>query len=186
MKQHLIYIRQKVITVLAVIASVLLVATAFLAGRVYQKELNNEPVRIIIIQPKWNPSYEQKARQIARKYGVDEELVLAVMWQESRFNPDCESKKGAYGLMQLMPQTASDLGLPKYHSWEENLDGGIRYLKWLNERVSGISQLLIAYNWGIGNLRKYVNGKVKSLPSETEQYVKLVQKHMVNKPWKGV
>lgn len=177
-------IMEKVNILLVITVFVLSYIVVFKVGRLYQMENGRyEPV-IVKIVPEWNAGYEQRARQIARSYGIDEELVLAVMWQESRFNPDCESRKGAYGLMQLMPGTAKDMGINVY-SWEENLEGGVKYLKWIKSRVKSKDHMLIAYNWGLTNLKKYISGKVDKLPSETEQYVRLVNRHIEKKPWKG-
>lgn len=175
-------------------ASVLMLfALCFMCGRFYQQgqddliiSAQNKRIDHLMLrlEQKITNTYEMQARRTARQYGIDEELVLAVMWQESRFKPNCVSPVGAYGLMQLMPGTMKELGLPRDHSWEDNIHAGVRYIHWLKKRVDSIDHLLIAYNWGIGNLSKYKAGKVCTLPRETANYIVQVKKHMRNKPWK--
>ena len=110
----------------------------------------------------------------AQKYDVDVDLIRSVIKAESNFNPAATSPKGAMGLMQLMPETARDLGVKNPYDKTENVMGGTRYLKILLERYDGQTDLaLAAYNWGMGNLEK----KPDRLPAETLGYIERVSSH---------
>ena len=180
--------------IVMIIATIILsIMCAFTYGRLYQQGkdeivINRQQCRIemllLRLEQKVINTYEMEARRVARRYNLDEELVLAIMWQESRFKPNCVSPVGAYGLMQLMPGTMKELGISREHSWEENIHAGVRYICWLKKRVDSLDHVLIAYNWGIGNLRKYTSGQVSNLPRETANYIVQVKKHMRNKPWR--
>jgi soluble lytic murein transglycosylase-like protein len=78
--------------------------------------------------------YMQLAREAARKAGVPEDLYLSLIQQESRFNPNALSPKGAIGLAQLMPDTAKELGVDP-RDIEQNLAGGARYLSQMMSRL---------------------------------------------------
>lgn len=102
-----------------------------------------------------NPAIAGLVRRIAREEGIDENQFLALVYQESRFNPCAKSGAGAIGLAQLMPGTASDLGVDPYNI-EQNLRGGARYYKQQLRRFAGnVSLALAAYNAGHGNVQKY-------------------------------
>ncbi|WP_246091583.1 lytic transglycosylase domain-containing protein [Aliirhizobium smilacinae] len=102
-----------------------------------------------------NPQILARARQIARQEGVDEQLFLALIYQESRFNACATSPAGAIGLTQLMPATAAELGVNP-HDIDDNLRGGARYLKQQLANFGGDTKLaLAAYNAGPGNVQKY-------------------------------
>jgi len=115
-----------------------------------------------------NPAIAGMVRRIAREEGIDENQFLALVYQESRFNPCAKSPAGAVGLAQLMPGTAGDLGVDP-HNIEQNLRGGARYYKEQLRKYNGnVSLALAAYNAGAGNVNKY--GGVPPF-RETQGYV---------------
>ncbi|HEX9985112.1 MAG TPA: lytic transglycosylase domain-containing protein [Thermoanaerobaculia bacterium] len=109
------------------------------------------------------------------KYNVDPILVAAVIEQESRFRKRAKSPVGAKGLMQLMPRTGRWMGARDLYDPEQNIDAGVKYIKYLNKRFDGNVKLTIAaYNGGEGNVKRY--GGVPPF-RETRQYVKKVMKN---------
>ncbi|MFQ5878138.1 MAG: lytic transglycosylase domain-containing protein [Acidobacteriota bacterium] len=89
------------------------------------------------------------ASRVARRHDVDEDLVLAVIEVESNFDAQARSPRGAAGLMQLMPRTAARFSVSDPYDPEENLRGGVLYLKELLDRYSGQVRLAVAaYNAG--------------------------------------
>lgn len=116
--------------------------------------------------------YYELAEKKAEKHKIDHHLIKAIIEAESNWNPYAVSKKGAMGLMQLMPSTATFLGVKNPFDPEENIDGGIRYLKYLLERFGGnLTLALAAYNAGPALVER-----VKGIPpiSETINYVRRV------------
>jgi hypothetical protein len=115
--------------------------------------------------------YRTLTRQIAEMEGVDPDLFELVIGQESNFRPDARSPAGAIGLAQLMPGTASDLGVDPTDP-VDNLRGGARYLRQQIDAFDGdIGLALAAYNAGPGNVRKY--GGIPPF-RETENYVSTI------------
>lgn len=112
------------------------------------------------------------AAAAARRHGLDPELVLAVVSVESGFRPQAVSPKGAQGLMQLMPKTASELGVADAFDPEQNLDGGVRHLGSLLSQYGGdVRRALAAYNAGQGAVDRH-NGVPPY--AETRAYVERV------------
>jgi hypothetical protein len=108
----------------------------------------------------------------ASKYEIEPELIHAVIKTESNGNERAVSRKGAIGLMQLMPSTAMDMNVSDPYNPKENIEGGAKYLRYLLERFNGdLTLALAAYNAGPTTVEKY--GSVPPI-SETRQYVKKV------------
>ena len=106
----------------------------------------------------------------ADKYGIDANLLAALVWTESAFRPDALSPVGAIGLGQLMPGTAADLGVDP-HDPIQNLDGAANYLRQQIDRFGSDELALAAYNAGPG--RVIQSGGIPNI-SETQAYVRIV------------
>lgn len=108
----------------------------------------------------------------ASKYDIDSDFIKAIIKKESNFNTNATSKKGAMGLMQLMPSTAKSLGvINAYNPWE-NIEGGVKHLSGLLKTYNGDKKLaLAAYNAGGGAVKKY--GGIPPY-KETQNYVKSI------------
>ncbi len=104
----------------------------------------------------------------ARNHGVDPLLVHSVIKAESNYNPNAVSNKGAQGLMQLMPATARDLGVKNPMNPKENIEGGVKFLKYLQTQFNDPALALAAYNAGEGAVRRY--NWIPPYP-ETQDYV---------------
>ena len=120
--------------------------------------------------------YDEIIARTARWYGVDPNLVKAIIKVESDFNPRAVSPMGAMGVMQLMPQTARANGVNDPFDPEDNILGGVRYLSRLMERFRGDLELVLgAYNAGEGAVERYGN-RLPPYP-ETREYVRKVIEH---------
>ena len=118
---------------------------------------------------------EQIIGQAAETYGVERSLIKCVIKAESNFEIRSTSPRGAMGLMQLMPDTARELGVRDAYDPRENIMGGTKYLKGLLNRYGGDTRLaLAAYNWGMGNVEKYPD----KLPQETRNYIARVTRYL--------
>jgi soluble lytic murein transglycosylase-like protein len=119
--------------------------------------------------------YDPEIWKASQRYSVDYNLVKAVIKAESNFNPRAVSRAGARGLMQLMPQTANLLQVNDSFHPEENIDGGVRYLRYLLNLYNENLQLaLAAYNAGEKAVFKY-----RGIPpyQETQTYVQRVLRY---------
>lgn len=100
--------------------------------------------------------FEHFINQAATTHQVDPDLIKAIIMAESRYNPKAVSKRGARGLMQLMPITAKSLGVEDSFDPEDNINGGVMYFRKLLDRFDGnVKFALAAYNAGSRYVRKY-------------------------------
>jgi hypothetical protein len=130
------------------------------------------------------PELEGLIHKYGNLHGVDPSLVRAVMRHESGFNPQAVSPKGAQGLMQLMPGTADLMGVSKPFDPEQNIAGGVGYLRRCLDRFNNdVALALAAYNAGPERVAR--TGAVPAIP-ETQTYVKNVIETYTGKPQPGV
>lgn len=109
----------------------------------------------------------------SKRYGIDPLLIYAQMHQESSFKLKATSYKGARGLMQLMPGTAARFGVSDIYNPKQNIEGGVKYMRWLLDTFGGDVVLALAgYNAGEGAVMKYGN----RVPPyrETQEYVRRI------------
>lgn len=123
--------------------------------------------------------YSAIIEKYSNEYGVDPRLIHSMIATESAFNPGAVSPKGAQGLMQLMPGTAAQLGVANPFDPEENISGGIRYMRSLLDMFSGHPDTLVlslaAYNAGENLVRRL--GRVPAI-RETNNYVRdIIQRY---------
>ncbi|MCX6555047.1 MAG: lytic transglycosylase domain-containing protein [Candidatus Aminicenantes bacterium] len=120
--------------------------------------------------------YKEKIQALTQKHDLPEDLVIAVAKAESSFNPFAVSRKGAVGLMQLMRDTARQYGVFNRYNAGDNLEAGVKHLKYLYQKYKqNIPLTLAAYNAGEDTVSKY-NG----VPPyrETKQYIRRVMSLM--------
>ena len=116
---------------------------------------------------------ENAVQLYSNKYGVDSNLVKAIIKTESNFEPNVVSSAGAKGLMQLMPENCRDLGVEDPFNIEQNIEGGVKHIKEYIDRYNGdVEMALMAYN---GGPTRMMNRGVKSMadiykmPKETQK-----------------
>ena len=123
-----------------------------------------------------SPALVRMVDAIAERHAVDRDLVHSMIRVESNYNPLAVSDKGALGLMQLVPSTARRFGVLDSFNPAENVEGGVRYLRYLLDHYNGDHRLaLAAYNAGEGTVERF--GGVPPFP-ETRSYVKRVGKEL--------
>jgi hypothetical protein len=124
------------------------------------------------INPPTNQVFDSVIQRAGKDYGVDPLLIKAVIQVESAGDPAARSSSGAMGLMQLMPETAAELGVQEPFDPQQNIMAGTRYLRQLLDRYRGDIRLaLAAYNWGRGNLES----RPEAMPRETKNYITQVE-----------
>jgi len=126
----------------------------------------------------WNSAerlFQPIVLKAANRYKVDPAMVMAIIMAESSYNPKAISKKGAKGLMQLMPTTARSLGVKDIFNPEHNINAGVRYFKKLLNQFDGDVELaLAAYNAGSRKVKEH-----RGIPPfrATKYYIKKVIKY---------
>ncbi len=112
---------------------------------------------------------DQMIDKVAKKFSLSPQLIHSVVAAESAYNPTAVSNAGAQGLMQLMPETAKELGVQDSFNPQQNLFGGSKYLKQLLDKYEGdLDSALAAYNWGPGNVDRH---GLEKMPTETRNYL---------------
>ncbi len=120
-----------------------------------------------------NSSHDQYIVESSRRYSIDPLLIYSQMHQESSFKINATSNKGASGLMQLMPATARRFGVTKIYDPKQNIEAGVRYMRWLLDTFNGDVVLALAgYNAGEGAVMKY--GWNVPPYRETREYVRRI------------
>ena len=120
-----------------------------------------------------NPLHDSFIVESSRRYGIDPLLIYSQMHQESSFKIRATSHKGASGLMQLMPATARRFGVTKIYDPQQNIDAGVKYMRWLLDTFNQDVVLALAgYNAGEGAVMKY--GWRVPPYRETQEYVRRI------------
>lgn len=128
--------------------------------------------RYILALPRDKQRHAQLIRHLAPRFDVDYRLALAIARAESNFDPNAVSPKNAMGLMQLIPDTAARFGVRNAFDPEQNVRGGLSYLRWLLERFNGnVALASAAYNAGEGAVDRH--GGVPPY-AETREYVRRI------------
>ena len=136
------------------------------------------PAQVMAVQAKASQTIEELIEDASNRYQVDPLLVKSVMQVESNFNPAAVSPKGAQGLMQLIPATAQRFGVTDPFDSKQNIEGGVKYLRYLQDLFpSDLRLSLAAYNAGEGAVAKY--GAVPPY-RETVDYVQKVHERYSN------
>jgi soluble lytic murein transglycosylase-like protein len=152
-------------------------------GRILYTNMDTPIIQDEIIRPKGAaaekipagsppPHIEKLINQISVQHGVDPDLVKAVAKVESNYNPFAVSYKGAQGLMQLIPGTAKRFGVKNVYDPKQNIEGGVKYLKFLSDMFpDNLVSILAAYNAGENAVLKH--GGIPPI-AETQSYVRKI------------
>jgi soluble lytic murein transglycosylase-like protein len=129
---------------------------------------------VVLLLPTSLPEMRQAAIDKANALGIPASIAINLITVESGWRPDAVSSKGAYGLCQVTPVAAKQMGEdPASDEWKfnphRNIDVGLRYLRWCYDNTGDWRRALYAYNWGIGNVRKWLKGKAV-LPTSVQRY----------------
>ncbi len=137
------------------------VKTVFVAPRVVPSRIVSPqiagPETPVGSIPVASPAVKSLVEETAKHYELSPELVDSVIQVESNYNPYAVSPKGAQGLMQLMPATARRFGVKNSFDPRDNIEGGVRYLKFLKETFKDERLAIAAYNAGEGAVQRYGN-----------------------------
>jgi soluble lytic murein transglycosylase len=130
--------------------------------------------------------YQEQINKYSQEFGVEDSLVASVIYEESRFNPNSSSGKGAVGLMQLVPETAQYISKKlkdknydseKIADVDQNIRYGSYYLKYLDDKYKDLDRVLAAYNAGEGNVDRWISeGDYQIKFEETKNFVDRVKK----------
>jgi hypothetical protein len=125
------------------------------------------------LDPRMPADYQNLVYALSKTHGVDPKLVAAVMRVESNYDRWAKSSAGALGLMQLIPETGKRFGVTDFNNPRQNIEGGIRYLKFLSDMFPGnIPLILAAYNSGENRVARL--NRVPAI-KETQDYVRKIQ-----------
>ena len=135
-------------------------AVLFLIPGIFYNYTHFQPSESYPIQPavpgETEPLFHSIIQEASDRYQVDPELIRAIIMTESSNNPKAVSRKGARGLMQLMPATAKALGVENIFDPAHNIHGGVRYFRQLLDKFGGDTKMaLAAYNAGSRKVRQY-------------------------------
>ena len=123
--------------------------------------------------------YDQLIQSLSRKHGIHPQLIHAVIKAESNYNPGAVSSKGAKGLMQLMPETAKEYGVDDIYDPQQNIEAGIKHLKYLLDKYNtDLDLALAAYNAGQQAVDKY--DRIPPYP-ETRTYINRINQSLAGK-----
>jgi soluble lytic murein transglycosylase-like protein len=125
--------------------------------------------------------YSGAIKSSSEAHGVPAGLLYAMADRESGFDPNAVGKAGEQGMLQLMPDTQKEVGVEDPFEASQNIDGGAKYIAKMIDRFGSTEYGLAAYNWGPGNMRKWLNKgntDVEKLPKQVRSYVTEVMSDM--------